>query len=60
MAYNGEDMIGMSEDEMLKQDVKIMCDKIMGTTWKCLTEAEWKDIESRALNIGHYPDILNA
>jgi len=51
--YNGEDMIGMSDDDQMKQDVKILCEKITGTAWDCLTKEEWKDIESRAFNITH-------
>ena len=59
MSYNGEDMIGMSEDAMLKQDVKLLCNKIVGTTYTRLTSDEWRSIESLALSIAHYPDILN-
>lgn len=58
--YNGEDMVGMSDDDQMKQDVKILCEKIMGTAWDCLTKEEWKDIESRAFSIAHWPQIINA
>lgn len=60
MGCNGEDMIGMSIEDQCDQDVRRLCECIMGTAWGCLTEREWKEIESLAFQIGHYPQILNA
>jgi hypothetical protein len=52
------DEVPMTEKEMLLQDVKTLCNIIVNCPFQDLTKEKYQEIESMALDIGHYPDIL--